>query len=45
MCSVQNLCAESRGDRIIHLSWVWLIPKEAEKPVDSRKKENKNRPL
>ncbi len=42
---VQKLCAENRIDGIVHLSRVWLIPKDAEKPVDGRKKENKNRPL
>jgi len=42
---VQKLCAEDRIDGIVHLSRVWLIPKEAEKPADGRKKENKNRPL
>jgi len=42
---VQKLCAENRIDGIVHLSRVWLIPKNAEKPADGRKKENKNRPL
>lgn len=42
---VQKLCAENRIDGIVHLSRVWLIPQNAEKPVDGRKKENKNRPL
>ncbi len=42
---VQKLCAENRIDGIVHLSRIWLIPKDAEKPVDGRKKENKNRPL
>ncbi len=40
---VQKLCAENRIDGIVRLSRVWLIPKDAEKPVDGRKKENKNR--
>ena len=39
---VQKLCSENRIDEIVHLSRVWLIPKDAEKPVDGRKKENKN---
>jgi len=42
---VQKLCAENRIDGIVHLSRVWLIPQNAEKPADGRKKENKNRPL
>jgi len=42
---VQKLCAENRIDGSVHLSRVWLIPQNAEKPVDGRKKENKNRPL
>lgn len=42
---VQKLCAENRIDGIVHLSRVWLIPQNAEKPVDGRKKENKNRLL
>ncbi len=42
---VQKLCAENRIDGIVRLSRVWLIPKDAEKPVDGRKKENKNRLL
>ncbi len=42
---VQKLCAENRIGGIVHLSRVWLIPKDAEKPVDGRKRENKNRLL
>ena len=42
---VQKLCAENRIDGIVHLSRVWLIPKDAEKPVDGRKKENNKYPL
>lgn len=34
---VQKLCAENRIDDVVHLSRVWLIPKEAEKPFDRRK--------
>jgi len=30
---------------MVRISRVWLIPKEAEKPADGRKKENKNYPL
>jgi hypothetical protein len=38
---VQKLCAENRIDGVVHLSRVWLIPKDAHKPADSRKKENR----
>ena len=42
---IQKLCADNRIDGVVHLSRVWLIPKTAKKPVDGRKKENKNVPL
>lgn len=35
---VQKLCAENRIIGVVHLSRVWLIPKDAEKPVDGRRK-------
>lgn len=35
---VQKLCSENRVDGVLHLRRVWLIPKEAEKPVDKRRK-------
>ncbi len=35
---VQKLCAENRIDGVVHLSRVWLIPKDAEKPMDKRRK-------
>lgn len=35
---VQKLCAENRIAGVIHLSRVWLIPKDAEKPIDGRRK-------
>lgn len=38
---VQKLCAENRIDGVVHLSRVWLIPKEAKKPVDARRKPEK----
>lgn len=38
---IQKLCAEDRIDGLIHLSRVWLIPIDAEKPTDKRRKENK----
>ncbi len=39
---VQKLCAESRINGVVHLSRVWLIPNNAERPVDGRRKENKS---
>jgi len=39
---VQKLCAENRIDGVVHLSRVWLILNNAEKPVDGRRKENKS---
>ena len=38
---IQKLCAEDRIDGLVHLSRVWLIPIDAEKPTDKRRKENK----
>ena len=38
---IQKLCAENRIDGLVHLSRVWLIPIDAEKPTDKRRKENK----
>ena len=35
---VQKLCAENRINGVIHLSRIWLIPQNAEKPADKRKK-------
>ena len=35
---VQKLCAENRIDGVIHLSRIWLILQNAEKPADKRKK-------
>lgn len=35
---IQILCSENRIAGVIHLSRVWLIPKNAEKPADKRKK-------
>lgn len=33
---VQKLCAGNRIQGVVHLSWVWLIPKDVEKPIDKR---------
>jgi len=38
---VQKLCEENRIPGVAKFSYMWLIPKDAEKPVDGRKKENK----
>jgi len=38
---VQKLCEENRIPGVARFSRMWLIPKDAEKPVDGRKKENK----
>lgn len=35
---IQKLCIDNRIDGVIHLSRVWLIPKDAEKPADGRRK-------
>lgn len=33
---MQKLCKEDRIKGVLNLSRVWLIPKDAEKPVDAR---------
>lgn len=35
---VQKLCEENRIQGIAKFSRMWLIPKDADKPVDGRKK-------
>ncbi len=35
---VQILCSENRIEGAIHLSRMWLIPPNAQKPADARKK-------
>lgn len=35
---VQKLCKENRIDGVLHINRVWLIPKEAKKPADRRRK-------
>ena len=35
---VQKLCEENRIPGIAKFSCMWLIPKDAEKPMDKRKK-------
>ena len=40
---VQILCSENRIEGVVHLSRIWLIPKDAEKPMDKRYKSFKSR--
>lgn len=35
---VQRLCKENRIDGVININCVWLIPKDAKKSTDGRKK-------
>ena len=39
---VQILCKEDRIPRVSKIGYMWLIPKDAEKPVDARRKEFKH---
>lgn len=36
---VQKLCEENRIPGVVRFSRMWLIPKDAEKPVDGRYKQ------
>lgn len=38
---VQKLCKENRIEGVIHLTRVWLIPRDTEKPADMRRKNYK----
>ena len=38
---VQKLCEENRIPGVSKLGYMWLIPKDAEKPADARFKNNK----
>jgi hypothetical protein len=38
---VQKLCEENRISGVVRFSRMWAIPKNAEKPADGRRKENK----
>ena len=40
---VQKLCEENRIPGVAKFSRMWLIPKDAEKPVDGRRKSLVNR--
>ena len=33
---IQKLCEEKRVDGVIRMGKIWLIPKDAEKPIDKR---------
>ena len=35
---IQTLCSENRIEGVVRLSRVWLIPKDAPKPADGRRK-------
>jgi hypothetical protein len=39
---VQKLCEENRVKGAVRFSRVWMIPKDAKKPVDGRRKEKTN---
>lgn len=38
---VQRLCKEDRIDGVMNINRVWLIPKDAEKPIDGRTRKGK----
>ena len=38
---IQKLCEESRIPGVVRFGRMWLIPKDASKPEDARRKENK----
>lgn len=38
---VQRLCKENRIDGAMNINRVWLIPKNAKKPSDARKRKHK----
>ena len=40
---VSILCAENRIPNVAMLGNMWIIPRNAEKPMDMRKKENRNK--
>lgn len=41
---VQKLCEENRIAGVMKFSRMWLIPKDAVKPIDGRLKERRNAP-
>ena len=38
---VQKLCEDKRIEGVAKFSYMWLIPKDAEKPIDGRTKQGK----
>ena len=40
---VNYYCAGDRIPGAVKMATIWLIPKDAEKPADGRRKENKSR--
>ena len=42
---LQKLCEEGRIEGVQRFSRSWMIPKEAQKPADLRKKQKNKRPL
>ena len=38
---VQRLCKENRIGGVLNINRVWLIPKDAKKPADKRRKSEK----
>lgn len=38
---IQKLCEEKRIPGVVRFGRIWLIPKDASKPKDARRKENK----
>ncbi len=39
---VQKLCEENRIPGVAKFSYMWLIPKDTEKPIDGRRKVDSN---
>lgn len=38
---IQKLCEENRIDGAFKFSRIWIIPQNAKKPLDNRRKENR----
>ena len=38
---IQKLCEGSRIPGVSKIGYMWLIPKDTEKPIDGRRKENR----
>lgn len=39
---INYLCAAGRIPGAVKMATIWLVPKDAEKPADNRRKENKS---